>query len=86
MPKTTIRLAKKCNLGNYEERHKFETFDISIETEVAETCSDQMIQAQFNSLREQIFAQEHESILFFLENEHKICADKEQTDDDELKL
>lgn len=73
MSKTIIRLNKKCNLGNYSEKNKFETFDISIEVELD---SSQTVEETFTRIRQQLLEQEHDTILYFLENKHQDILDK----------
>ena len=70
MPKTILRLNKKCALSNYSEDHRFETFDISIETEIDEPLTEGLVQESFKTLRERLYEQEHDTIQFFLDNSH----------------
>lgn len=70
MPKTVLRLSKKCALSNYSEEHRFETFDLTIETEFEEPLTETLVQDTFKNLRERLFEQEHDTIQFFLDNSH----------------
>lgn len=79
MPKTTLRLNKKCALSNYSERHKYETFDISIEVELTD-FTDQSVTETFTDIRKRLLEQEHDSILFFLENQHQDIIDKNRAE------
>lgn len=86
--KSVVRLSKKCNLGNYSDDHKFETFEISLETEIEGALTDDSMKAVFDDLRARLFDQEHDTILHFLENSHeeKEPQNPNEHENGELKL